>query len=162
VDNERERAQVFEGSFMSDQVQDETREILARLERELMRLKSGLELLGVKACCWCKNLFRASEPGSLFDAGELVCFTCVREWWPERSRALPAHDRELTEHRLVHWLLNHHGAKVIRNHERIPSGEQQDLRLVAACEECEGEGMWAGTKCHFCGGRGALWVVIPK
>jgi hypothetical protein len=146
---------------MGDQMPSDTPDELARLERELARLKSGLELLGIKACCWCKNLYRATEPGNLFEAGELVCFTCIRHWWPARSQGLAAHDRELTEHKLVHWLLAYHGAKVVRDAGKVPFVSEQDLRLVAACEECDGKGVWAGAKCHFCDGRGALWVVIP-
>ncbi len=142
--------------------EDDTGDALARLERELARLKTGLELLGVKACSCCRNLFRATEPGNLFDAGELVCFTCIRHWWPERSRALAAQDRELIEHKLVHWLLNHHGAKVVRDHEKLPPDDGRGIRLVAACEECDGKGTWAGSKCHFCGGTGALCLVIPN
>lgn len=146
---------------MSDQ-QDDTREVIARLERDLSRLRNGLELLGVKACCSCQNLFRATEPGNLFDAGELVCFSCIRNWWPVRCRAMAANDREIVEHKLVHWLLNYHDARVIREDQKLPADDKQDMRLVASCEECDGKGVWAGTKCHFCGGRGALWIVIPK
>jgi hypothetical protein len=146
---------------MDDHPQDDTRDALARLERELLRLKNGLELLGVKACCCCQNLFRATEPGNLFNAGDLVCFACIRHWWPQRSQALAANDRELIEHKLVHWLLNHHGAKVVPGHEKS-ADDSQGIRLVAACEECEGKGLWAGTKCHFCGGSGAVCVVVPN
>lgn len=147
---------------MADPHQDDTRDALARVERELARLKSGLELLGVKACCCCRNLFRATEPANLFDAGDLVCFACIRHWWPERSPTLSSENRELIERKLVHWLLNYHGAKVIRKPEERPAADQQELRLMASCEECEGKGVWAGTRCHFCDGTGALCLVIPK
>jgi hypothetical protein len=147
---------------MADQAQDETQEMLVRLERELARLKGGLELLGVKACCWCQKLFRAFEPGSLFDGGELVCYGCVRDWWPARSPTVAVAERDTIEHKLVHWLLKYHGAKVIRDEEKLPPEDRHQGRLVAACEECEGKGVWAGAKCHFCGGRGSLWLVIPK
>lgn len=146
---------------MADPHHDDTRDALARVEQELARLKSGLELLGVKACCCCRNLFRATEPGNLFDAGELVCFACIHHWWTERSPGLAAPDRELIEHKLVHWLLNHHGAKVIQDHRKLPAGGPQELRLMAACEECEGKGSWAGARCHFCDGTGALCLVFP-
>lgn len=147
---------------MADLHQEDTRDALGRLERELARLRSGLELLGVKACCCCQNLFRATEPGSLFDAGDLVCFACIHHWWTERSRVLAAPERELIEHKLVHWLLNHHGAKVIHDHQKLPADDQQGLRLIASCEECDGKGVWAGSRCHFCDGTGALCLVIPK
>jgi len=147
---------------MADLRQEDTRDALARLERELARLKTGLGLLGVKACSCCQNLFRATEPGKLFDAGDLVCFACIHHWWRERSPSLATQDRELIEHKLVHWLLNHHGAKVIRDRQKLPAGDEQELRLVASCEECEGKGVWAGAKCHFCDGTGALCLVIPK
>ncbi len=147
---------------MSDQPHENTQDALTRLERELARLKSGLELLGVRACTCCQNLFRATEPGNLFDAGDLVCFACIRHWWPERSGKLASQDRQLIEHKLAHWLLNHHGAKVYYDHNKMPPEDQQELRLTAACEECEGKGVWAGTKCRFCGGQGTLCLVIPK
>ena len=147
---------------MSDHPQNDTHDALERLERELARLRSGFELLGVKACSCCQNLFRATEPGNLFDAGDLVCFACIRHWWPGRSQTLAANDRELIEHKLVHWLLNHHGAKVVRNLDKFPADDSQGIRLVSACEECDGKGLWAGAKCHFCNGSGTLCLVVPN
>ena len=52
-------------------------EVLARQQLDLDRLKDALALLGVSACSWCKKFLRRSDPGSLFDAGELVCYGCI-------------------------------------------------------------------------------------
>src|SRR5215469_15095060 len=137
-------------------------ETLARIESDLELLRHGLSLLEVKPCFRCRRFFRA-EPGALFDGGhELVCFGCVPEWWPERGPALSVRDRELTEHRLVRWLLSHHHANVIHQAEKLPPEQPQEFRLVAECEECDGTGTLTGTRCHYCNGRGTLWLVIPK
>jgi hypothetical protein len=135
---------------------------LARMERELELLRQGLSLLDIKPCSPCRRFFRA-EPGALFDAGyELVCFGCIPNWWPQRSPQLSARDRQLMEYRLVRWLLAHHHAHVIHQAEKLPPDQPQEFRLVTDCEECEGTGTLVGSRCHYCNGRGTLWVVIPK
>jgi hypothetical protein len=137
-------------------------ETLARMERELELLRQGLSLLDIKPCSSCRRFFRA-EPGALFDAGhEFACFGCIPNWWPRRSPQLSARDRELMEHRLVRWLLSHHHAHVIHQAEKLPPDRPQEFRLVTDCEECEGTGNLLGSRCHYCNGRGTLWVVIPK
>lgn len=137
-------------------------EALSRLERELANVKQGLALLGVQACVRCVKFFRISDPGSLFDAGQMVCFNCIPQWWPERSPELSVADRETVERKLVHWLLNYHQAKAIKRSDEASAAGSQEFRIVACCEECSGTGVFASSRCHFCGGRGTLWVVIPR
>jgi len=60
-------------------------DVLARHQLDLDRLKDALALLGVNACSHCKKFLRRSDPGALFDAGELVCYGCIHEWWPQRA-----------------------------------------------------------------------------
>jgi hypothetical protein len=135
---------------------------LARIERDLELLRQGLSLLDVKPCSRCRRFFRA-EPGALFDSGrELICFGCIPQWWPQRSPELSVNDRELMEHRLVRWLLTRHHAHVIHQAEKLPPDQSQEFRLVTACEECGGTGTLTGSRCHYCNGRGTLWVVIPR
>src|SRR5689334_4434969 len=100
---------------MSESSERRIHEILRRIERDVENLREGMGLLGVKPCSWCKRFFRLSEPGTLFDCGELVCYDCIREWWPHRSAELSAKEREGIERKLVRWLLNHHGAEVMRH-----------------------------------------------
>lgn len=137
-------------------------ETLARIERDLQLLRQGLSLLNVKPCVGCQRFFRA-DPGALFDDGHSqVCFGCVPEWWPRRSPDLSLKDREFTEQRLVRWLLAHHQAHIVHQAEKLPPDQPQAFRLVADCEECHGSGSMGGSRCHYCNGRGTLWVVIPK
>jgi len=137
-------------------------ERLARIERELELLRQGLSLLDVKPCSRCGR-FSRGEPGALFDTGgAFVCFGCIPEWWTQRSPELNLKDRESMEHRLVRWLLAHHHAHVVHQIEKLPADQAQEFRLVTDCEECEGTGTMVGTRCHYCNGRGTLWVVIPK
>jgi hypothetical protein len=151
-----------EASERTDESQGRMYETLTRIERELEHLREGMGLLGVKSCSWCKKFFLASEPGALFDCGELVCYDCIREWWPHRSGELSAMDREAIERKLVRWLLNHRRAEVVRHAGQPPNGQAEDLRLVAVCTECEGAGTLLGARCRYCDGRGTVWVVIPK
>jgi hypothetical protein len=146
---------------MSNEFDKPIDETLARIERDLELMRHGLSLLEVKPCFRCRRFFRA-EPGALFDGGVLVCFACVPEWWPLRSPELGLKDRELIEHRLVRWLLTHHNAHVIYQAEKLPPDQPQEFRLVTDCEECDGTGTLVGSRCHYCSGRGTLWVVIPK
>lgn len=147
---------------MSNGTDNPIDETLARMERELELLRQGLSLLDIRPCCLCRRFFRA-EPGALFDAGaESICFGCIPKWWPQRSPGLSAKDRQLIEYRLVRWMLAHHHAHVIHQAEKLPADQPQEFRLVTDCEECEGTGTLLGGRCHYCNGRGTLWVVIPR
>ena len=136
--------------------------ILARIERDLDHLREGLALLGVKRCCWCRKFFRHSQNGALFDCGELVCYGCVPEWWQRRRTELTVQDGQLVENKLTRWLLNHHHATIIQQSAKLPEAQRQKLRLVVACQECHGTGLLRREYCRYCDGRGTLWVVIPS
>jgi len=147
---------------MANEAEQPIADALARIEHDLELLRDGLSLLEVKPCSRCRRFFRAL-PGALFDeGGHLICFACVPDWWTLRSPQLSLHDRESIEHRLVRWLLTHHHAHVIHQAEELPPEQPLEFRLVTDCEECEGTGKLAGNRCHYCNGRGTLWVVIPK
>lgn len=147
---------------MSNEPESRIDDTLVRIERELELMRHGLSLLEVKPCSRCRRFFRA-QPGALFDSGgELICFGCLPEWWPQRSPELSLKERELIEHRLVRWLLAHHHAHVIYQAEKLPADQPQEFRLVTDCEECDGTGTLTGSRCHYCNGRGTLWVVIPR
>ena len=147
---------------MANENEQPITDMLTRIERELELLRHGLSLLEVKPCLQCRRFYRA-EPGALFDGGgALVCFGCVPDWWTRRSPELNLKDRESTEHRLVRWLLAHHGARIVHQAEKLPPDQPQAFRLVADCEECDGLGSIGASRCHYCNGRGTLWVVIPK
>jgi hypothetical protein len=147
---------------MANEPDQPTTDALARIERELELLRQGLSLLDIKPCSQCRH-FRRTEPGAMFDSGgAFVCFGCVPEWWMQRSPELNLKDRESMEHKLVRWLLAHHHAHLVHQAEKLPPDQPQEFRLVTDCEECEGTGKFGGNRCHYCNGRGTLWVVIPK
>jgi len=138
-------------------------EILARHEADLDRLTDALGLLGVSSCSRCKKFFRRSDPGALFDAGELVCYGCIHEWWPQRCAQLSVKDRETLEGRLVRWLRGHHHAEVFKDPARLPESSVQELHLVANCLECGGTGKFMGQeRCRYCDGRGTVWVIVSR
>src|SRR5580658_3998783 len=138
-------------------------DVLQRHESEISRLKDALALLGVNACSWCKKFLRRSDPGSLFDAGELVCYGCIHEWWPQRSTQLGTKDREDVESRLVFWLRAHHHAEIFKDPAKLPDSSLQELHLVANCLECRGTGKSLGEDtCRFCTGRGTVWVIVSR
>jgi hypothetical protein len=138
-------------------------DILARQQLELDRMKDALALLGVNACSWCRKFVRRSDPGALFDAGELVCYGCVREWWPERSAQLGVKERESLEGKLVFWLRDFHRAETFKDPAKLPDASLQELHIVANCLECRGTGKSLGEdRCRYCEGRGTVWVIVSR
>ena len=146
---------------LSDNPEKGLEERLASLERGLEHLKAGLGLLSVKPCSWCGIFYRRSDPGALFDCGELVCFDCVPRWWLHRSPELSANDRQKPEGDLRRWLVTHHHAEVIRRLGDLPEPERLMVKLVTGCEQCSASGKtYSGKRCPFCDGRGTIWVVV--
>jgi hypothetical protein len=146
---------------MSNDAEGSLEERLTRIERELERQKTGLRLLGVEACSRCETFYQRSDARSLFNCGELVCFKCIQQWWLERCPKFNPKDRLRAEGELCRWLLNHHQGELIRRLVDLPSAEQLRIKLVVACESCNGEGKThSGRKCSQCDGRGSLWVVV--
>jgi hypothetical protein len=138
-------------------------EVLARQQLEIERLKDAVSLLGVSACGWCKKYFRRSDSGALFDAGELVCYGCIPEWWPQRYAQLAAKEREDLEGKLVFWLRDHHHAETFKDPAKLPESSLQELHIVANCLECRGTGKSLGQEhCRFCEGRGTVWVIVSR
>ncbi len=139
-------------------------EILARQQSELDRLRDALGLLGVNACFWCKKFLRRSDPGMLLDAGELICYGCIRDWWPQRSAQLSSKERETLEGKLVFWLRDHHHAETFKDPAKLPESSMQELHIVANCLECRGTGKLAGgeERCRYCEGRGTVWVIVSR
>jgi hypothetical protein len=137
-------------------------EILARHALDLERMKDALGLLGVSACSCCRKFLRR-DPGTLFDAGELVCYSCIREWWPPRCAQLNGKERENLEGKLVFWLRDHHRAELYKDPAKLPDDALQELHLVANCLECHGTGKSMGQeRCRYCEGRGTVWVIICR
>jgi hypothetical protein len=152
-----------ETKSMTEKSDTPLEEVLARQQLDLERLKDALGLLGVSACCWCKKFLRRSDPGSLFDAGELVCYGCIHEWWPQRSAQLNAKERENLEGKLVFWLRDQHHAELFKDPAKLPESSQQELHIVANCLECRGTGKLMGEgRCRYCEGRGTVWVIVSR
>ncbi|MGB8012046.1 MAG: hypothetical protein WCF68_10565 [Terriglobales bacterium] len=148
---------------MSDKSDPRLEEILARHKLDFDRLKDAFGLLGVSACSWCQKFFRRSDPGVLFDAGELVCYGCIRDWWTHRCTQLSTKDRETLESKLVYWLRASHQAEVFKDPAKLPESSLQELSLVANCLECRGTGTSLGQdRCRYCAGRGTVWVVVSR
>lgn len=135
-------------------------ESLARIERELGHLKDALGLLGVRPCGGCQRFFRHADV-NLFDCGDLVCYDCIREWWPHRRAELGVKEREIIEHKLVSWLVAHHNGQVIHDLRKLPEDQLQEMRIVATCGRCNGTGTQGRQRCPYCDG-GSIWVVVPK
>ncbi len=138
-------------------------EILARQQFDLDRLKEAFGLLGISACSRCKKFYRRSEAGTLFDAGELICYGCIHEWWPQRSALLSSKDRETLEGKLVFWLRDYHQAETFKDPAKLPDTSLQELHIVANCLECHGTGKSLGQDhCRYCEDRGTVWVIVSK
>jgi len=138
-------------------------EVLARQQLDLERLKDALGLLGVSACSWCEKFLRRSDPGALFDAGDLVCYGCIHEWWPQRCAQLSTKERENLEGKLVFWLRDFHHAELFKDPGKLPESSLQELHIVANCLECRGTGKLMGEeRCRYCEGRATVWVIVSR
>jgi len=136
---------------------------LDRFEADLDRLKDAFALLGVSPCNRCKKYFRRADPGALFDAGELICYACIHQWWPQRSAQLSVKDRENLEGKLVYWLRETHHAELFKDPAKLPDPSLQEFHLVANCLECRGTGKSMGQeRCRYCDGRGSVWVIVSR
>jgi hypothetical protein len=149
---------------MPDNPKPTTEEILASHQLALALLKDALGLLGVNDCYLCRKFFRRTDPGALFDAGgELVCYRCIQEWWPQRCEQLTSKERENLEGRLVFWLRDYHHAETFKDPAKLPESSMQELHIVATCLECRGTGKLLGQeRCRYCDGRGTVWVIVSK
>jgi hypothetical protein len=148
---------------MAQESPESAEDILARQALEIARLRDALGLLGVSACSWCKKFWRRTDPGALFDAGELICYGCIHEWWPRHGEQLSSKDRENLEGKLVFWLRDYHHAETFKDPAKLPESELQELHIVATCLECRGTGKSLGQdSCRFCEGRGTVWVIVSR
>ena len=137
-------------------------ERLSELEQDVKALISALALLGVKRCAWCRQFFRSSEPGALFENGEIVCYECIPDWWASRSPTLGIVEREKIEGKLSSWLRRYHRAEVVKE---IPENARNTaaFQIVTTCGECRGVGkLLEGERCRFCSGNGTVWIVVPR
>ena len=138
-------------------------DVLARQQFDLDRLKDAFGLLGITACSRCQKFYRRTEPGTLFDAGELVCYACIHEWWPQRCAQLSSKDRETIEGKLVFWLRDYHQAETYKDLAKLPDASLQELHIVANCLECHGTGKSLGQDhCRYCEDRGTVWVIVAR
>jgi hypothetical protein len=133
------------------------------IERDIQALVEGLALLGIKRCSQCGQFFRASDSGALFDAGDLVCYGCIREWWSARSPEFAIDERQRLESKLAAWLRKCHQAQVIKDPAKAPAPQQCEIQLTAGCVECGGSGkLLEGERCRFCNGLGTVFIVVLK
>jgi len=139
-------------------------ETLEQLEHDLNDLVDAFALLGIKRCTQCRKFFRSTEPGALFDSGELICFSCVPKWWRSLSETLRVDDRERIEAKLSSWLRKYHNAEVLKEErgKSVDAGEHA-FEIVVHCTECQGSGkLLEGERCRFCNGLGTVRIVVPK
>ncbi len=148
---------------MPEESESALKEALDRHELDLARLKDAFALLGVSPCSRCQKFHRSTEPGALFDAGELICYGCLREWWPQRSAQLGGKERQDLEGKLVFWLRDYRHAELFKDPAKLPDPALQELNMVAACLECRGTGRIMGDeRCRYCDGRGTVWVIVSR
>jgi len=148
---------------MVNEPENNSAEVLARLEREVANLKSAFALLGARQCSSCEKFYLTSNPGNLFSAcGDSVCYACLSAWWSGRCHHLDIPSRSAIEHKLMRWLVDYHGGVVFRELAQLPPQELQDVHIVVACFECSGTGKQDGERCRYCRGSGSVWVVTMK
>jgi len=144
--------------------ENDPREGLACLKRDMANVKDALGLLGAKPCSICGKFYLRSNPGDLFKAGrDSVCYACFSSWWSNVCPKFSIPDREAIEYKLMRWLIDHHQATVFREFSELPPKEVQDVHIVVGCHECKGSGKQYGTeRCRSCLGNGTVWVVTLK
>ena len=147
-----------------DPVEDSLFATLSRVEHDLNDLIDAMALLGVKRCSQCKKFFRSADPGALFESDQLVCYSCIPDWWSSQSMRLGVADRERIEGKLASWLRKHHRAEVVKvTPGNVPDISDAEFQLVAKCVECAGSGkLMEGERCRFCNGLGTVRIVVPK
>jgi len=134
---------------------------IAHLERDLAAVIDALALLGVKRCSRCNQFFSCSDPGALFDCGQLVCFGCIKAWWTAYSGQINVSNRDEVERKLSSWLRKYHHAEVLKE---APDKQLDttNFDIVTTCGECRGSGkLLEGQRCRFCNGLGTVWIVVP-
>jgi hypothetical protein len=139
-------------------------ETLSRVEHDLNDLIGGLALLGVKRCSQCKQFLRCLDPGALFDCGQLVCYSCIPDWWSSESTRLGVEERERVEGKLASWLRKHHRAEIVKvTPGNVPETTNAEFQIAAKCQECAGSGkLMEGERCRFCNGLGTVRIVVPR
>jgi hypothetical protein len=139
-------------------------ETLSRVEHDLHDLIDALALLGVKRCSQCRKFLRSADPGAIFDCGQLVCYSCIPDWWSSQSMRLGVTDRERIEGKLASWLRKHHRGEVVKTTSgTVPDTSDAEFQIVAKCMECAGSGkLMEGERCRFCNGLGTVRIVVPK
>ncbi len=137
---------------------------LTQIEQDLKAVVEALALLGVARCSECKQFFRCSDPGALFDGGTLICYGCIPLWWPVQSSRLSVVDREQVAAKLASWLRKYHQAKVVKEMPGSQASEAEPgFQMVSTCSECHGSGkLLEGERCRFCNGLKTVWIVVPK
>lgn len=137
---------------------------VSRVEHDVDDLIGALALLGVKRCSQCRQFFRSSEPGALFDCGQIVCYKCIPDWWSSSSQRLGVTDRERTEGKLASWLRKYHSAEIVKEtHGKAPDANNIEFQMTSKCLECSGSGkLMEGERCRFCNGAGTVRIVVPK
>jgi hypothetical protein len=146
---------------MPDESEKDLRDVVSRIERELVHVKNALVLLGVQPCQRCQRFFRRADHAALLDCGDLVCYECIHEWWPHRCEELSVEDREAIERKLKRWLVAHHGGQVIHDLRKLPDSQLVELKIATTCEDCHGTGVQGHERCPRCDG-GSIWVVVLK
>jgi hypothetical protein len=157
------RTDYAQSSAARSEVEGSVFETLSRIERDLNDLVEALALLGVKRCSRCRQFLKCSEPGSLFDYGRLVCFTCIPDWWSAQSTQLPVLERERIESKLSAWLRKYHHAEIVKEVRDEGTNEDHEFQIVTGCFECRGSGkLMEGERCRFCNGLGTVRIVVPR
>ena len=102
-------------------------------------------IVGRQSVFMVQEVCSPNRSGALFDPGELLCYGCIAEWWPQRCSQLPEKGRETLEGKLVFWLRDHHHAELYKD----PAEAARELAAgTAHCGELPGvpgNGKIAGT-----------------
>ena len=148
----------------SGQAEPSLFETVSHIQQDVTALMDALAILGIKRCSECKQFLNSSDPGSLFDSGQLVCYRCVPNWWSSFSTKLVVADREKLEAKLSSWLRKYHGAEVVKEDRgKLPDVNPDQFRIVVHCSECYGSGkLLEGERCRFCNGFGTVWIVANR
>lgn len=153
-----------QGNGMRSPAESPLPETLAQIQRDVNDLVGAFALLGIQRCRQCRHFFRSSEPGALFDYGELVCYSCVPGWWHSVSGQLPISERERLEGKLSSWLRKYHRAEVVKEERgKLHDVRPEHFQIVVRCGECLGSGkLLEGERCRFCNGLGTVRLVVPE
>jgi len=81
----------------------------------------------------------------LFEAGPVVCYGCIPDWWHHQSSEMNLKQRELLEYELKNWLVRCHHAEIIKNPEKVPKDPPRSCKSSSPAMSAAPAEIWVAS-----------------